>query len=268
MNKPVFVLTNDPDHGTTEDYRAVFLELNKIGMKITTAVFCVMEDDGSLLAQHCRVGETHTLADPAFRDLMLEQQAAGHEIAFHGYSQISNTRTRFIEGLDIFKDVFGHDPFTYIEHGGNPFRNPTGMCKNETMQMDGMNPESEHFIMDILRDRLGCVWGFEALDEDLENWPDIEQVFFSVDDVLFFRRQRMSRFDHVSSNETGGCFVGYTHFGFKKHHLSPDYRMEHWTGALLPGAINGLSRMMETVQPEICTMKELTGSYLSLEAAR
>jgi hypothetical protein len=262
MTRPLLIVTNDPDHAQTEDYRRVFAALNRIPLRVTSAVFCCMEEEQSLLANHCRAGETHTLADPAFRELMIEQAELGHEIAFHGYSQISNRRDRFLEGLDIFRDIFGHDPFTYIEHGGTPERHPPGMCKNETLAMEGMDSDSPYFLMDILQERIGLVWAFEAIDDEASTWPPVDQLFYRLDDVLMFRRQRMFRLDAVEPPEEGGCFIGYTHFGYEGYAPAPENRLEKWTMPWLPFAIRGLEEWIERLAPENLTLRQLVESRL------
>ena len=116
-----FIITNDPDHGITKEYIPIFEELTNIGVKVTTAVFCKIEDfdeypdEHKSLAKHCYKNETHSLENPEYRDLMLKIKDLGHEIAFHGYSQISNTREQFEMGLEIYKNTFDEYPFVYIE---------------------------------------------------------------------------------------------------------------------------------------------------------
>ena len=127
------VITNDPDHGKIDDYKRVFSLLDRLNIKITTSFFFKIKNYDSDLSKHCYKDETHSLEEPAYKEFMQELYEDGHEIAFHGYSQISNTRDRFLEGLEIFKSTFGDYPYTYIEHGGNPKKHSIGMCKKETL---------------------------------------------------------------------------------------------------------------------------------------
>jgi hypothetical protein len=62
-----FVLTNDPDHGKTEDYKLILRELSKNNIFVTTAVFCTLKDDKSALAKHCHRGDTDTLDVKEYR---------------------------------------------------------------------------------------------------------------------------------------------------------------------------------------------------------
>ena len=253
------VITNDPDHGTTEDYARVFGELTRLGLKVTTSVFCTLEDDSSDLARHCHAGETESLADPAFRDLMLELHDQGHEIAFHGYSQVSNTRERFVEGLEIFREALGHYPFTYVEHGGNPRKHPSDGCKRETLAMEGLNPESSYYVWDIIKDKVGCVWAWHDLLDDDYGVKQVEDLFYQCDGVLLFRRARMHYLDRVIRDvaREGGVFSGYTHFGYEGYRKAPEYRFENWTGRHLKPAVEGLERILRRHDVTSLTVQEL-----------
>jgi len=257
------IITNDPDHGRIEDYARVFKELNRIGIKVTTSVFCTLEDDGSDLARHCFKGETHTLADAAYRDLMLELHERGHEIAFHGYSQVSNTREKFIEGLEIFKETFGHYPFTYVEHGGHPGKHPLSMCKRESLAMEGMNPESLYYAWDIIREKIGCVWAYHDLLDNDCSVKQVTDLFYQRDGVLFFRRWRLHYLDRMLKDlaSQGSVFIGYTHFGYKGYPKKPMYCLENWTGPFLRTAIKRLERILERHNVTNLTVQEFVRTH-------
>ena len=186
------VITNDPDHGKLDDYKKVFSLLDRLNIKITTSVFCKIENDHSDLSRHCYKNETHSLEDPAYKEFMQELYEDGHEIAFHGYSQISNTRERFLEGLEIFKSTFGDYPYTYIEHGGNPKKHSIGMCKKETLAIEGLNPKSEYYIWDIIKEKLNCIWAWHDLLDDDYHVKQGEDYFYKYDSMLCFKRYRMN----------------------------------------------------------------------------
>jgi len=210
------VITNDPDHGTLDDYRRVFGLLKKLNIKITTSVFCKIENDNSDLSKHCYKNETHSLDDAAYKEFMQELYEDGHEIAFHGYSQISNKREKFLEGLEIFKSTFGDYPFTYIEHGGNPKKHSIEMCKKETLAVEGMNPESEYYVWDIIKEKVNCIWAWHDL---LDNDYDVKQekdYFYDHDGMLCFKRYRMHYINYLlyRTKLSSGTFIGYTHFGY------------------------------------------------------
>lgn len=233
-----FVLTNDPDHGLLGDYRRVFRELGDQRILVTTAVFCTLKDDGSALAQHCREHETHSLANLAYRDFMLELRDHGHEIAFHGYSQVSDTRDEFQTGLEIFRRTFGEYPRIYIEHGGHPRSHPPGLCKQETLQVAGASPGSPYFVKGLVRDVFDAVWTHDHLLDGLQPLPATD-VFHDEEGIRYFKRWRMNRVEKLASSLTGvrNTIVGYTHFGyhgyesryFVKNLLNRQSRLEWWS---------------------------------------
>ena len=53
------VVTNDPDHGKLDDYKRVFSMLNRLNIKITTSVFCKIEN--VLLIKSYRVARPRQL---------------------------------------------------------------------------------------------------------------------------------------------------------------------------------------------------------------
>ena len=133
-----FSLTNDPDHGKTDDYRKVLRMLSRNGIFVTTAVFCKLKNDNSSLSRHCFKGDTNTLEDTEYRDLMIEAKELGHEIAYHGYSQVSDTRDEFKKGLEIFKNIFGEYPKVYFEHGGHTSFHPADKVKKENLSFSNL----------------------------------------------------------------------------------------------------------------------------------
>lgn len=260
------LLTNDPDHGKAEDYVRVFTELKRLGLKVTTSVFCTMEDDGSDLARHCYRGDTHTLADPRYRELMLELQEQGHEIAFHGYSQVSNTREKFMEGLEIFKETFGYYPFTYIEHGGNPNKHGPDMCKQETLAMEGTKRDSPYYVLDIIKEKISCVWAWHDLMDNDYQVKQVEDLFYKRNGVLFFRRARLHYLDTMVRDvaQQGGVFLGYTHFGYEGYPNEPKYRYENWVGRNLRPALQGFERILKNHKVTTLTVQELVQTNFEL----
>lgn len=265
------ILTNDPDHGLTRDYIPIFRELTNLGIKCTTAVFSTMSgfeeypSSPKTLAKHCYPGETNSLDDPEYRDLMLEIRDLGHEVGYHGYSQISNTREEFCRGLEIYKEVFKEYPFTYMEHGGNPFKgHPYEMCKRETLDMSGADPNSEHYVLDIIRERFGCTWAHHDLLDDKPYFVPLEETFYIKDNVQMFRRHRMHYLEDVISSESPAAphptgdrlFVGYTHFGYVGYAPLKHGTLEYWVGPGLSRAINKLEQIVIDHSPTSYTIKE------------
>jgi len=260
----VFVFINDPDHGTVRNHRKVFHELKHLGLKVTTAVFYTIEDDETGLAKHCFKGETHTLSDPEYRDLMLELREYGHEIAFHEYSQVSNTREKFIEGLERFKDIFGEYPFTYIEHGGHPSKHPLNMCKKESLALEGKNPKSPYYIWDVIQNNIKCVWAYHSILDEL-NFKKFSEILYEHEGVFFFKRWRLLDIilgGHQCSatseaDALSNVFIGYTHFGYRGYPKRPVYVLENWNGPFLKHAIRRLEKILEFHNVINLTMKDL-----------
>ena len=273
-----FILVNDPDHGTTDRLRNVFDALNANNILITTAVFCTMGQDNSDLSRHCYRGETGALDEPAYRDLMLEQKAMGHEIAFHGYSQISNTREEFIEGLEIFRNVFGEYPFTYIEHGGWHEHHDVSGCKKERLDWMGSDKTSAYYIRDVVKEKTNCVWAnFDLLDGP-ELWSTnslvaghrshkdnlfpkkTEELFYTQDDILCFRRWRSYYLAQMyeSIRQSKSCtFIGYTHFGYD-FYATQGYIHDDWrTRESCFKAAEMLRKIMEYCKMENLTIQQI-----------
>ena len=128
-----------------------------------------------------------------------------------------------MKGIEIYKDIFGEYPYTYVEHGGISGRHPEGMVKKESLSSRGSDIESNYYIKDIVESVFKCVWERKGglFDESGPDW-----TVKNVDDVLSFengvariRRHRMKNLDYqyylnlLSENE--GIFMGYTHFGYR-----------------------------------------------------
>ncbi len=274
------IITNDPDHGLTKDYIPIFKELSNIGVKTTTGVFCTLEEYDEYpthrksLAKHCYKGETHSLSDPEYRDLMLQIREQGHEIAYHGYSQISNTREDFLKGLEIYKDIFGEYPFTYIEHGGNPGKHDDPACKKETLDMWGSNKNSKYYVQDIIKEKISCTWAHHDLLDDKYDFTKPGESFYTEDGILLFKRHRMNYLPKILGiggfwrpknliNKDRDLFIGYTHFGYLGYRKRSDGTLESWVGAQhLKNAIDMLKRIIDHYNPKIYTIEEYVKNRL------
>jgi len=212
-----FVLTNDPDHGLYNHYAIVLRRLAKNNIFVTTSVFSTLKEDGSPLARHCYHGDTSSLENKKYCELMFRAMEMGHEIAYHGYSQVSDTRDEFMQGIEIFKKILGYYPKIYIEHGGHPEKHPIGMCKRECLALEGDLETSEYYIGDILRKEFDLVWTHNYLLDDLKRPLPLKDIFERNSGIHFFKRWRMYFFNQIKSeiDEINNTFVGYTHFGYQ-----------------------------------------------------
>ncbi len=266
-----FVLTNDPDHGLAEDYRPILKKLAENGIFITTAVFCVLKDDGSELARHCYRDETHCLQDKEYRKLMLEALGMGHEIAFHGYSQVSDTRDEFKRGLEIFKKTFGDYPKIYIEHGGHPEKHSIGMCKKENLSVSGYDQKSKYYVADTIKETFDLVWTHDYLLDYHKKPLPLKDIFIEKDGITYFNRSRMYHFNEIKKylNETNNIIIGYTHFGYRgyksrwfwQNFLDANSYYERWLGGDLNKAIKLIKRFAKEQDVKSITLHELFQKY-------
>ncbi len=260
------VITNDPDHCRADTVRQVCKQLGRVGITVTLAAFCTLEDDGSPLARHCHPGETDSLSQPAYRDLMLSLRDEGHEIAFHGYSQVSNTRERFIEGLERFRETFGEYPFTYVEHSGHPDRHPRGMCKREAVAVEGQMPGSPYYVWDLIQEKIRCAWVRQELVEEDLSPRNAGELLRKEGRTVLLRRYRMHYLDRMlpALGAQGGVFIGYTHFSSARYPAGPEYALEQWKGRRSP-AVARLREIIADYGVQPMTVRRLVEQWLSNE---
>jgi len=234
-----FTLTNDPDHGKTEDYRKILKFLAENNIFVTTAVFCILKNDKSLLSKHCYTGETNTLADEEYKNLMLEAKDWGHEIAYHGYSQVSDTREEFQKGLEIFNNIFSEYPKVFFEHGGHKSFHHEDMIKKENLSMYGSDKSSIYYVRDIIKNTFDVVWTHDFLQDNVKTALSLQDIFVTVDGITYVKRWRMFHFNDIKGtvNNVNNSIVGYTHFGYKgyrrrfnfiKNYFDKNSYLERW----------------------------------------
>ena len=272
-----FSLTNDPDHGKTDDYRKILRMLAKNGIFVTTAVFCKLKDDNSSLSKHCFKGETNTLEDTDYRDLMIEAKELGHEIAYHGYSQVSDTRDEFKKGLEIFRNIFGEYPKVYFEHGGHASFHPTDKVKKENLSFFGSDKTSKYFVKDIIKNVFDVVWTHDYLMDNLKRPLPLKEIFVEKDGITYLNRWRMYHFNDIKykSDSTNNVVVGYTHFGYEgykrsgrnipfniyKNYINKNGYYERWIGRDLIKVVGLLKNYLSKNNVESLTVSELFNRY-------
>jgi len=185
---------------------------------------------------------------------MLEAHSNGHEIAYHGYSQVSNTREQFLHGLDVFAEMFGHPPKTFFKHGGHLGLHKESMCKKEDLAYLGCQP-GPYYVADIVEERFNCVWEFHRLFDMETGKPDSK--IRSDRDILYPRAKNFGFWRHRLGHLTwpdvdfpdklaksSGVFMGYSHFGYDG--WPREAALEHWMGDDLDRAIDTLTKLIET----------------------
>ncbi|MEZ8013994.1 MULTISPECIES: hypothetical protein [Vibrio] len=270
-----FALTNDPDHGMTEPYDKIITELSKRDIFITTAVFSTIGQDDSKLSEHCNASETDSLENKEYRNLMLKARDLGHEIAFHGYSQVSDNRVEFQKGLDVYKNVFGDYPKVYFEHGGHKKSHPISMVKKENLSHLGREENSEYYVEDIVKDVFDVVWTHDHLRDDAEKPFSFENVFEVKEGITYLNRTRMYHFNKIKKglSEENNIIVGYTHFGYEgyksrrnfiRNITDKDSFYERWIGRRdLKKVVGLLDRFIKENDIKPITVSNLFKEYIN-----
>ena len=107
-----FTVFDDTDWGTVENLAPVYALLNDLGFKTTKSVWPLDNDVTNKK-------EGATCEDPEYLKWLLELQSKGFEIGYHLASFGPSKRDRTIEGLEKFKELFGHYPYTMANHNMN-----------------------------------------------------------------------------------------------------------------------------------------------------
>ena len=271
-----FILTSDSDHLMTNEHLKILRLFAENGIFITTAVFATLDHEDSWLGNHCSPTDTHGLNNSELKLGLIEAQAMGHEIAFHGTSQCSNTRDEFLAGIDKFKKAFGDYPFTYIEHGPNPLTHKNhskNECKLELLSNQGSDQDSPYYIKDIVSDVFNVCWTHEYLLYPNEIPNDSAGWLKYKDEINYISRARMGDFsefkkDTKKLNHADTSFVGYTHFGYQGY-FGPkrklllnmfrtrfSKRFEYWNGKNITRNIHELRMFLNVNNFQSKTVKD------------
>lgn len=241
------VLTSDCDHATLKRHKSVIEPLCSNGIKITVATFLCLEDDNSPLARHCYKNETTALDNKDFRNFLLDMRDKySLEIAYHGFSQISNKRIIFQKGLNLFKEYTGEMPYTYIEHGGLKNHHVDGMCKKETLAYEGKKKSSDYYILDLLRENIKTVWAeHDYLNQEVKNYV-LKDIFYVKDGLDRFKRHKASKLSYqIPKASNNAYFFPYTHFNYDLFDINLGNILEGWDMYSRTNAINFLIKLKD-----------------------
>jgi hypothetical protein len=126
---------DDTDLSTRENTQPVYEILNSLNIKGTKTVWVFKQkrtsafrkkDEKSFISY---VGTESTLEDKDYLDFVLGLQKRGFEIALHGVAAGNSYRPEIIEGINIFKSIFGSYPNINIFHEKNIENLYAGNCK-------------------------------------------------------------------------------------------------------------------------------------------
>ena len=245
MTKPTIILVNDTDHLDYPTASVIFGILNAWDIPFTHATFYTLEKDDNpaspnSLGQHCYEHETASFTDTnryKYISLLNHQIKLGNEIAYHGYSQISNTREKFLKGIEKINESITREMATYIEHGGNPLYHPTEGCKKETLAISGKNKKTDYYVADAISEKFQQSWCYFDLvnpKNNIEKEKLIESLnidtFYEKEKIRMMKRYRakdaalLINGDHVRNSDV---LIAYTHFGYKGY--PPGTLLESWS---------------------------------------
>ncbi len=106
-----FTIFDDPDLDTVDNAVAIYSFLSDIGLRTTKAVWPIR---GEYIP---KIGGT-TCEDQQYLKLVLGLKEQGFEIAFHNATYHTSTREQTVRGLETFRRLFGHDPYSMANHSG------------------------------------------------------------------------------------------------------------------------------------------------------
>jgi hypothetical protein len=104
-----FTIFDDPDGQTLEASRLVYAFLADLGFRTTIAVW-------PLGARRVPNSGGETCANPQYLRHVQGLEELGFEIAWHNATLHTSTREETLEGLNRFRDLFGHDPICMANH--------------------------------------------------------------------------------------------------------------------------------------------------------
>lgn len=227
-----FTVFDDTDLATVENVPPVYGFLTDCGFRTTKSVWPL---DGKTLK-----GQGATCEDQSYLEWLLSVQARGFEIGFHGATSHSSLREDTVRGMERFKELFGHYPFSITNHFG---------CRESiywgSYRLTGFNrfiynlvtvsrrngfrghiEEDPHFWGDICRERVKYVRNFTfphintlkacpIMPYHDPQRPNVNYWFGSSEgsDVNSFNRC-VSEAAQDQLEEEGGACIMYTHFGY------------------------------------------------------
>ena len=109
-----FTIMDDTDVATLANVRPVYELLRELGFRTTKTVWPVGCPEGSP-----NFHESDTLEDPDYLRFVLDLQAQGFEIAYHGATMESSRRARTESAFARFCELFGGPPRVYANHAYN-----------------------------------------------------------------------------------------------------------------------------------------------------
>lgn len=106
-----FTIFDDPDLDTVENVASIYSFLDDLGLRTTKAVWPIRGHGMP------KVGGS-TCEDKQYLNWVLSLKEQGFEIALHNVTYNTSSREQTIRGLETFRRLFGHDPYSMANHTG------------------------------------------------------------------------------------------------------------------------------------------------------
>lgn len=106
-----FTIFDDPDRDSVKTLSVMYSFLSDLGLRTTKAVWPIRGNNTP------KTGGT-TCQDERYLELVLRLKEQGFEIGIHNATYHTSTREDTIRGLEVFRQLFGHDPSSMANHTG------------------------------------------------------------------------------------------------------------------------------------------------------
>lgn len=232
LGRFAFTVFDDPDGQSLETSRLVYGLLSDMGFQTTIAVW-------PLGPRRLANSGGETCANPAYLDHLRTLQDKGFEIAWHLATPHTSSREETMEGLDKFRQLFGHDPDSMANHynGEALYWGPArlgGLSRSVYSLMTGYSSANRYFGHvaghpyfwgDLCRERIrycrnfvfsnintltSCPW--MPYEDPARPWVNRWFAASEGADGTAFRRL-LSEANQDQLEEEGGASIVYTHFG-------------------------------------------------------
>jgi hypothetical protein len=244
-----FTVMDDTDVATVENVQPIYRLLESLGLRTTKTVWPVRCEEG-----YGDFWFSETLDDPHYRDFVIDLQARGFEIAFHGATMQTSARERTARALERFRCTFGAPPRVYANHSYNRENVYWGVERLDdpllrllfgrafgqpSDRYTGHRPESPYWWGDLCAEQIEYVRNLTFSDINLlrinpslpyrdPKRPYVRWWFSATDagDVHAFNHLLRPENQDRLEAEGGVCIVA-THFGkgfYRKGNLNPETR--------------------------------------------
>jgi hypothetical protein len=104
-----FTIFDDTDRQTQDNAGEIYAFLSDIGLRTTKSVWPIHGSKAPKV-------RGSTCEDPMYLEWVLELQQQGFEIGLHNVTHHTSLREETIRGIDRFRELFGHFPYSMANH--------------------------------------------------------------------------------------------------------------------------------------------------------